>query len=100
MRFALGMGGLAISLTITRFIAVSAVGIAAPAQPAPAGATALTSVTRPVNYVALLPGQTAPPGATVIDATAPKPVIVVTQATAPPRSTVTIRTTQSGTVLP
>jgi hypothetical protein len=58
---------------------------------------------RPIQYVQLSPGQTAPPGARVIDAAAPTPMTVVITITAAPQKAqkpVIIRTTQSGRVLP
>jgi hypothetical protein len=56
-------------------------------------------VQRQVRYIQLQPGQTAPPGAKVIDPTAPKPITVVTTVPAPPAKPVIIKTTQSGTVV-
>ncbi len=83
---------------------------------------AASQVHRPVQYVQLLPGQTAPPGATVIPATAPTPITVVVTVPAPgggrgtsgggstggttvskpaPQPTpIIIKTTQSGKVVP
>lgn len=76
---------------------------------------ATVQVQRQIRYVQLLPGQTAPPGARVIDASAPAPVTVVVNVAAPvtkpasqvrvapPRPAPTpiiIKTNQSGTVVP
>jgi hypothetical protein len=62
-------------------------------------------VVRPIQYVQLAPGQTAPPGATVIDASAPTPITVVVTVPAPAQKAAAqtptiIRTTQSGKVIP
>lgn len=107
MRLVIGAGGLA------AFSALAAA-IVLPPTPAPS-ATADTqqadvvptgtpiNVQRQVQYVQLQPGQTAPPGATVIDAAAPTPMTVVVTITAPPapaRKPRVVRTTQSGKVLP
>jgi hypothetical protein len=101
MRAVLGAGGIAALSAI-------AVAIVSPARP-PVGAVTVieptpfapgtpVTVLRPVQYVQLLPGQTAPPGAKVIDAGAPTPITVVTVVAAPVRKTVTVKTAQSGTV--
>src|ERR1700690_449599 len=81
MRFALGAGGLAA-------LSALATGIVLPPSPGPQQPLALQSAThtpegtpapaatitvpRQITYVQLLPGQTPPPGASVIPATAPK----------------------------
>ena len=57
-------------------------------------------VQRPIQYVQLQPGQTAPPGATVIDPAAPQPTAVVISVPAPTQAPIVIRTTQSGRVIP
>jgi hypothetical protein len=105
MRIALGTGFLAI-------LSATASAILTPSQPAtiqtsPASAQGAASaggssvaVVRPVQYVQLQPGQTAPPGATVIDAEAPTPLTIVTTIPAPPPKPVVVRTTQSGKVIP
>lgn len=104
MRFALGAAGLA------AFSALAAA-IVMPPQPAvlrPAAAGHVTSnttgapaaVQQPVQYIQLQPGQTAPPGAKVIDQAAPKPVTIVTTVPAPAQQPVTVKTTQSGKVIP
>ena len=65
-----------------------------------AGAPTIVTEQRPVVYVQLTPGQSPPPGATVIDAKAPKPITIVTRVAAPAQRTVVVRTTQSGKVIP
>lgn len=99
MRVALGTGGLAVFSAIVS-------SIVSPPRPAvlPAGtytgqATPATAQ-QPIRYVQLLPGQTAPPGATVIDQAAPTPLTII--ATIPPvaQKPVVVRTTQSGKVIP
>jgi thiamine biosynthesis lipoprotein len=93
MRLVLGAGGLAaFSALITAIVApprpvVLTADLAPQAVTDPGTTTAQAQ--RPVQYIQLAPGQTAPPGATVIDATAPQPVTVVTKVTAPkPNDTV------------
>ena len=125
MRMALGAGGIA------AFSALAAA-IVLPPQPAqPAQVVVITQsqpqatdpgpsatplqVARPIQYVQLLPGQTAPPGATVIGASAPTPVTMVVTVPAPaPKAAppappkvkvaaptpIVIKTTQSGKVIP
>ena len=122
MRMALGAGGIA------AFSALAAA-IVLPPQPAqPAQVVVITQpqpqvtdpgpsatplqVVRPIQYVQLLPGQTAPPGATVIGASAPTPVAMVVTVPAPaPKAAppkvkvaaptpIIIKTTQSGKVIP
>jgi len=122
---ALGAGGIA------AFSALAAA-IVLPPQPAqPAQVVVITQsqpqatdpgpsatplqVVRPIQYVQLLPGQTAPPGATVIGASAPTPVTMVVTVPAPaPKAAppappkvkvaaptpIIIKTTQSGKVIP
>ena len=61
------------------------------------------AIQQPIKYVQLLPGQTAPAGATVIDAAAPTPMTVVVNITPAPQKAPKpriIRTTQSGKVKP
>ena len=62
--------------------------------------TAPTAVQQPVQYVQLQPGQTAPPGAAVIDQAAPQPVTIVTTVPAPAQKPIIVKTTQSGKVIP
>jgi hypothetical protein len=107
MRIALGSGGLAVLSAIAAAIVAPprpAVVTTTSVDPGPSGPppTAIT-VQQPVQYIQLLPGQTAPPGATVIDPAAPTPLTIVTTITAPPRPVqkpIIIRTTQSGKVIP
>jgi hypothetical protein len=101
-RLALTGGGLAaMSALITAIVLPPTAATPASAGAAVATATPSTvAVPRPVRYVQLLPGQSAPPGTTVIDAKAPKPITIVTVVPAPARRTVVVRTTQSGRVLP
>lgn len=111
MRFALGAGGLAAMSALAAGIVMppSAATVApadvaaAPQSVAAAGAPAATlQVKRPVTYIQLAPGQTPPPGAQVIAATAPKPITIVTTIPAPkqaPQKVVIIKTTQSGKVV-
>jgi hypothetical protein len=104
MRFALGAAGLA------AFSALAAAIVMPPRpvvfQPAAGGQVtsnatgAPAGVQQPVQYIQLQPGQTAPPGAKVIDPAAPKPVTIVTTVPAPAQQQVTIKTTQSGKVIP
>jgi hypothetical protein len=122
MRMALGAGGIA------AFSALAAAIVLPPQPPQPAQVVVITQpqpqvtdpgpsstplqVVRPIQYVQLLPGQTAPPGATVIGASAPTPVAVVVTVPAPaPKAAppkvkvaaptpIIIKTTQSGKVIP
>ena len=99
LRLAIGVGGLAtLSALVTAIVAPASPGFPAPATTQAAPTTIAQQ--RPVQYVQLVPGQTAPPGARVIDAKAPKPITIVTQVPAPAQQTVVVRTTQSGKVLP
>jgi hypothetical protein len=122
MRMALGAGGIA-ALSALAAAIVLPPRSAAPVSAVPVSATqgqqtqALDQasptpiqVVRPIIYVQLSPGQTAPPGATVIPASAPTPITVVVNVPAPARpkaaagqaaaTPVIIKTTQSGTVVP
>ena len=101
MRVAVGIGGLATlsGLVTAIFVVPSATPVTDAATIAPASPATVTQQ-RPVVYVQLQPGQTAPPGAKVIDAKAPKPITVVTRVAAPAQKTVVVHTTQSGTVVP
>jgi len=99
LRLVLGAGGIAtLSALITAIVAPPAP--AAPVSVATPAAPATVTQQRPVQYVQLAPGQSPPPGATVIDAKAPKPITVVTTVPAPAQQTVVVRTTQSGKVIP
>jgi hypothetical protein len=105
MRLALGAGGLAAFSAIVTAIVIPPGSMAGAAQSTsqsaggPAASPATVQVQRQVLYIQLLPGQTAPPGATVIDPAAPKPITVVTTVPAPAQKPVIIKTTQSGTVV-
>lgn len=101
LRAAIGIGGLAAisGLVAAIFVAPAAASVTPTASPAPATPSAV-SQQRAVLYVQLAPGETAPPGATVIDAQAPKPITIITRLPAPAQKTIIVRTTQSGTVLP
>jgi hypothetical protein len=105
MRLALSASGIAALSALTAAIVLPPRPIvqqgaqAADPQSNPTG----LQVHRAIQYVQLLPGQTAPPGATVIDAAAPTPMTVVVTVTPPPGAAptpVVIRTTQSGRVIP
>jgi hypothetical protein len=133
MRAALGIGGLAAMSALAAAIVApprpDSVVMAAPPAVDPNGqvpqgqATANPPATaspiqvqRQIQYVQLLPGQTPPPGATVIPATAPTPITVVVTvpggggksggggtAVSKPAANPTpiiIKTTQSGKVIP
>ncbi len=99
MRIILGAGGLVALSALVTAIVVPPAPASAPA-PIPAASPATVARQRPVQYIQLAPGQSPPPGATVIDAKAPKPVTIVTRVPAPTPKTVVIRTTQSGKVIP
>ena len=104
LRFALGAGGLAtLSALVTAIVTPAPVAPAAPTGTGTttiAGTSATIAAPRPVRYVQLAPGQSPPPGATVIDAKAPKPITIVTRVPAPGPQTVVVRTNQSGKPLP
>jgi hypothetical protein len=106
MRLALSGGGIAVLSALAAAIVLppqqSAPIVTDQQQVADPLATSIQAQ-RPIQYVQLSPGQTAPPGAKVIDAAAPTPMTVVVTITAPPQKAakrVIIRTTQSGKVLP
>jgi hypothetical protein len=104
MRLALGAAGLAALSAIVTGIVVPPRAVVLPpanAQQAVSGATgASIAIQRPITYIQLQAGQTAPPGAKVIDPAAPKPVTVVTTVPAPAQKAVIVKTTQSGKVVP
>lgn len=104
LRFAYGIGGLAgLSALVTAIVvppASTLSGARGGAATGPAISNGPTTIQRAVQYVQLLPGQTAPAGATVIDASAPPPVTVVTTIAAPTQRAILVRTTQSGKVIP
>jgi hypothetical protein len=129
MRAALGVGGLAAMSALAAAIVApprpDTVVLAAPpavdpnaqvqnqAPTDPGPAATPVQVPRQVKYVQLLPGQTPPPGATVIPAAAPTPITVVvtvpgggggggtsvSKPVAKP-TPIIIKTTQSGKVVP
>ena len=101
MRVAVGVGGLATvsGLVTAIFVAPAAAPVTEAVSTASASPTTVTQQ-RPVTYVQLKPGQTAPPGANVIDAKAPKPITIVTRVAAPAQKTIVVHTTQSGKVVP
>jgi hypothetical protein len=117
MRLALGAGGLAAFSAILAAIVIPPGSFAGAAQStqstqstdqsanAPAASPSTIQVQHQILYIQLLPGQTAPPGAKVIDPAAPKPITVVTtvpapaRAAAPAQKPIIIKTTQSGTVV-
>lgn len=105
MRLALGAGGLAAFSAIVTAIVIPPGSFAGVPQSAnqsatgPAASPATVQVQHQIRYIQLQPGQTAPPGAKVIDPTAPKPITVVTTVPAPAAKPVIIKTTQSGKVV-
>jgi len=99
LRLLLGAGGIAALSALITSIAVPPGPAALTPTTAPVAPTTVTQQ-RPIVYVQLAPGQSPPPGATVIDAKAPKPITIVTRVPAPAQRTVIVRTTQSGTVVP
>jgi hypothetical protein len=116
MRMALGAAGIA-ALSALAAAIVLPPRSAAPVQTTqteqpqatdpPASPTDIQLV-RPIKYVQLSPGETAPPGATVIPATAPTPITVIVTVPAPKaagqkaaaQTPTVIKTTQSGVVVP
>ncbi len=111
MRLALGAGGLAALSALAAAIvlpprpATQTMIVVQQAAVVPTTSPGLGQVRRPVQYVQLAPGETAPPGATVIDGSAPTPVTVVVPVPtpapqAPAQKPVIIKTTQSGKVIP
>lgn len=113
MRLALGAGGLAAFSALAAAIVMPPRPVTQAPPVVPQKQTGTTSATgtplqlqRPIRYVQLLPGETAPPGATVIPATAPTPITMIVtvpapaQKQAPAPQPITIKTTQSGKVVP
>jgi hypothetical protein len=114
MQMALGAGGIA------ALSALAAAIVLPPRSAAPVSATqnqqsqatdsqpspTPIQLVRPIRYVQLSPGETAPPGATVIDASAPTPITVIVNVPAPAapkaaaQTPTVIKTTQSGKVIP
>jgi hypothetical protein len=110
MRLALGAGGLAALSALAATIVTPPqpsvpVTVDVPQATSAAQGTSV-NVQQAVQYIQLLPGQTAPPGAKVIDAAAPTPmtvVVTITPAPAAPQKApkrIIIKTTQSGKVIP
>jgi hypothetical protein len=114
MRLALGAGGLAAFSAILAAIVIPPGSFAGAVQStqstdqsasAPAASPSTIQVQHQILYIQLQSGQTAPPGAKVIDPAAPKPITVVTtvpapaRAAAPAQKPIIIKTTQSGTVV-
>lgn len=109
MRLALSAGGIATMSALAAAIvlpprpATQASGaVQQPAASAdPLANPTAAQVQRPIQYVQLSPGQTAPPGATVIAASAPTPITLTVTVPAPAAQTpVVIKTTASGKVIP
>jgi hypothetical protein len=98
-RLLLGAGGLAALSALITAIAVPPAPVVSTLANTPT-APAMVSEQLPVVYIQLTAGQSPPPGATVIDAKAPKPITIVTKVPAPAQRTVVVRTTQSGKVVP
>ena len=107
MRAVIGGGTLAVlSAIASAIVAPPQPAVVAPAdvtqyQVEPVATGTPIPVQRPVQYIQLKAGQTAPPGATVIDPAAPTPRTIVTRvaAPAPARKPIVIKTTQSGKVV-
>ena len=104
MRVVLGTAGLAAFSALVAAIVIPPTPIVSQpvtyAQlPGPAGPVAPANVQPPVHYVQLQPGQTAPPGAKVVDSSA-QPIVQAPAAPAAPLKPIIIRTTQSGKVIP
>ena len=102
MRLAIGAAGLAaLSGLVTGVVRMPTTSpAAAPTSSIMAPTPETVTQQRPVRYVQLAAGQTPPPGATVIDAKAPKPITIVTRVPAPATKTIVVRTTQSGKPVP
>ena len=110
MRIALGAGGVAAFSALVAAIVVPAnAAVVMPAaqiqQATPASTGTPITLQRPIQYIQLQPGETAPPGATVIDPSGPKPTAVVVTVPAPAapavkQKPIIIKTTQSGKVVP
>jgi hypothetical protein len=106
MRFALGFSGLVAATALAAAIArpapahSTAVALDVAAEPGPTGTPAPQVVRHVTRYVQLQPGETAPPGASVVTQPDPSPrvVVVTVPATAPPAAArrVVVVTRQSG----
>jgi hypothetical protein len=100
MRIALGTGFLAVmSAILSAIVAPPQPIVGQPVAGAMPAATPDAQVQQ-VVYVQLKPGQTAPPGARVIDAAAPTPMTVVTVLPGAVQKPVVVKTTQSGKKVP
>ena len=103
MRIALGAAGLAAFSALVAAIVLPPRPVVFPAayaqQAAPAGAGTLINGQRPIQYIQLQPGQTAPPGAKVIDPSA-QPITGAAAVPPPAQKPVIIKTNQSGKVIP
>lgn len=99
MRIALGAAGLAAFSALVGAIVLPPRPAVYPATYAQQGVPAGVTGQNPVQYIQLQPGQTAPPGAVVIDPTA-KPLSGAAAVPAPALKPIIIRTTQSGKVIP
>lgn len=104
MRLALGAAGLAsLSALVAAIVLPPRPVVLPPAdlgQAAISTSVAPSTVQQPVQYVQLQPGQTAPPGARVVDPAAAAPITVVTTVPPAAQKPVIIKTTQSGKVIP
>ena len=113
MRLALGAGGLAAFSALLSAIVMPArpavVTNVADAQPADSTAANATgtpiTVQQPIQYIQLQAGQTAPPGAIVVDPSGPLPTAIVVTVPAPAQKQtaqkpIIIKTTQSGKKVP
>lgn len=105
MRIALGAGGLAaFSALLSAIVMPARPPVVAPAadtqQAAPVATGTPISMQRPVQYIQLQPGQTAPPGAVVVDPSGPLPTAIVITVPAPAQKPIVVKTTQSGKVVP
>jgi hypothetical protein len=103
MRVALGAAGLAAFSALAGAIVLPPRPVVLPPvyaqQGVPVGVGTTTGAQTPIQYVQLQPGQTAPPGATVIDPSGPRPT-AIPAAPAPAQKPIIIKTTQSGKVVP
>lgn len=123
MRLAISAGGLAAFSALVTGIVLpprqAPLIVQTPARTQPAAPSLAAEATpgsiqaqRPIKYVQLSPGESAPPGATVIAASAPTPITVVASVPAPRQKAasggggaaaptpVIIKTTQSGQPVP
>ena len=99
MRLALAVTGLVAATAVAASIIRPPVAspVPAPTDPPPPPTTQPVAVQHITRYVQLKPGQTAPPGALVVQKPAPTPRVVVVTVPAPaPRRVVVVTTRQSG----